>query len=435
VTYTDTHTHLDHCQDDAAALVRAAAEARVTCMIQSGTDAASSRLAVELAERFPALWATVGFHPHDAKALDEAGMAAIEQLTHHPRVVGVGEAGLDYYRDHSPRSVQLEVFGRHVDLARAADLPLVVHTREADDHTLALLDEQARGLTVVLHCFSMPDRLSEVVSRGYYVSFAGNVTYKNAEALREAARTVPDELLLVETDAPYLTPVPFRGRPNTPAMVVSTYAALAEVRGVPPEELASLVRTNAGRAFPRLNRPRAAGEASGSDKAGRVGIFYGSTSYGTAWAAGLIHQAFGPEVADIRDIKESAAADLRGYGCLVFGTSTWGVGGLQHDWDGFMRELDRVDLTGVKAAVFALGDQVTWSTTFVNSMGIVYDKLLERGATMVGAWPTEGYAFERSGGVRDGRFVGLALDKMNQKPLTGERVRAWVEQLRREFEI
>jgi TatD DNase family protein len=254
VTYTDTHTHLDHCRDDAAALVRAAAEARVTCMIQSGTDVASSRLAVELAERFPAVWATVGFHPHDAKTVDEAGMAAIEELTRHPRVVGVGEAGLDYYRDHSPRAVQAEVFRRHIDLARAADLPLVVHTREADDHTLALLSEQAEGLTVVLHCFSMPDRLDEVVSRGYYVSFAGNVTYKNAEALREEARRVPDELLLVETDAPYLTPVPFRGGPNTPALVVNTYAAIAGVRGVTPDELAATVRANVGRAFPRLNR-------------------------------------------------------------------------------------------------------------------------------------------------------------------------------------
>ncbi len=222
-------------------------------MIQSGTDAASSRVAVELAERFPAVWATVGFHPHDAKTVDEAGMVAIEELTHHPRVVGVGEAGLDYHHDHSPRPVQLEVFRRHIGLARAADLPLVVHTREADDHTLALLDEQARDLTVVLHCFSMPRHLGEVVSRGYFLSFAGNVTYKNAEALREAARTVPDELLLVETDAPYLTPVPFRGRPNKPAMVVNTYAALAGVRGVAPEALASLVLTNAGRAFSRLN--------------------------------------------------------------------------------------------------------------------------------------------------------------------------------------
>ena len=402
-------------------------------MIQSGTDAASSRLAVELADRFPAVWATVGFHPHDAKALDEAGMAVIEQLTQHPRVVAVGEAGLDYHHDHSPRPVQIEVFRQHIQLARAADLPLVVHTREADDDTLALLAEQARDLTVVLHCFSMPRHLGEVASRGYFVSFAGNVTYRNAEALREAARAVPDELVLVETDAPYLSPVPFRGRPNTPALVVNTYAALARVRGIASEELAALVRANAGRAFPRMKEPRTVTEGSASDQGGRVGIFYGSTSYGTAWAAGLIHQAFGTGAADIRDIKASTAADLRAYRRLVFGTSTWGVGGLQHDWDGFMRELDRVDLTGVKAAVFALGDQVVWSTTFVDSMGTVYEKLLERGATIVGAWPTEGYAFERSGGERDGRFVGLALDKMNQKPLTEERVLAWVEQLRHEF--
>lgn len=232
--------------------MRAAGEAGVTCMIQSGTDVASSRVAVELAERFPVVWATVGFHPHEAKVVDEASMAAIEGLTRHPRVVGVGEAGLDYYRDHSPRPVQTDVFRRHVALARGADLPLVVHTREADDHTLALLAEQARGVTVVLHCFSMPGRVAEVVSRGYFVSFAGNVTYKNAEALREAARAIPDELLLIETDAPYLTPVPFRGRPNTPALVVNTYAAVAEVRGVAPEQLAALVRANAGRAFPRL---------------------------------------------------------------------------------------------------------------------------------------------------------------------------------------
>lgn len=225
-------------------------------MIQSGTDATSSRLAVELAERFPAVWATVGFHPHDAEAMDEASMAVIERLVHHPRVIGVGEAGLDYHHDLSPRPVQMEVFRRHIELARAADLPLVVHTREADDDTLALLDKQARDLTVVLHCFSMPHHLGEVVSRGYFVSFAGNVTYKNADALREAARAVPDELLLIETDAPYLTPVPFRGRPNTPAMVVNTYAALAGVRGVASEELAALVRANAARAFPRLNLRR-----------------------------------------------------------------------------------------------------------------------------------------------------------------------------------
>lgn len=233
-------------------------------MIQSGTDAASSRRAVELAERFPSVWATVGFHPHDAQTLDDAGKALIEQLTAHPRVVGVGEAGLDYHRDHSPRAVQMEVFRWHIDLARSVGLPLVVHTRDADEHSLALLREQAQGLTVVLHCFSMPDHLDEVVSRGYYVSLAGNITYKNAEALREAARAVPDELLLVETDAPYLTPVPFRGKPNTPARVVHTYAALAALRGVTPVELAGQVRANVMRAFPSLD-PRRACTTAGAE--------------------------------------------------------------------------------------------------------------------------------------------------------------------------
>lgn len=147
----------------------------------------------------------------------------------------------------------MEVFRWHVDLARSVALPLVVHTRDADEHSLALLHEQAQGLTVVLHCFSMPDRLDEVVSRGYYVSLAGNVTYKNADALRIAAGLVPDELLLVETDAPYLTPVPFRGKPNTPAQVVHTYAAVAALRGVTPVELAAQVRANVMRAFPRLD--------------------------------------------------------------------------------------------------------------------------------------------------------------------------------------
>lgn len=245
--------------------MRAAAKAGVTCIIQSGTDAGTSSRAVELAEHFSSVWATVGFHPHDAQTLDEAGKALIERLTAHPRVVGVGEAGLDYHHDHSPRAVQMEVFRWHIDLARSAGLPLVVHTRDADDHSLALLREQAQGPTVVLHCFSMPDRLDEVVSRGYYVSLAGNVTYKNADALREAARAVPDELLLVETDAPYLTPVPFRGRPNTPAHVVHTYAALAALRGVTPGELAAQVRANVMRAFPRVGPGCSASAAVGAE--------------------------------------------------------------------------------------------------------------------------------------------------------------------------
>ncbi len=248
----DSHTHLDHCKADVADLVAAAAEAGVDTIIQSGTDAESSRLAVELAERLPGVWATVGFHPHDAKELDEAGARAIEALTAHPRVVAVGEAGLDYHYDHSPRERQLEVFEWHVRVAAEAGLPLVVHTREADEHTLDLLARTAGDLTVILHCFSMTDRLDEVLARGYYLSFAGNVTFPKATAIQAAARAVPADRLLLETDAPYLTPVPRRGRPNTPAMVAHTCAFVAALRGEGSEQVAHAVLANATRAFPRL---------------------------------------------------------------------------------------------------------------------------------------------------------------------------------------
>lgn len=252
MSYIDTHAHLDHCKVDADDLVSSARTAGVSTIIQSGTDADSSRLAVELAERFPEVWATVGFHPHDAKELDDQGASVIEGLLGHPRVVAVGEAGLDYHYDHSPRARQLEVFEWHMGLAAGEGLPLVVHSREADDHTLDLLGEAGSGLTVILHCFSMPDRLAELMRRGYYVSFAGNVTFAKAAALQEAARTAPSDRILIETDAPFLTPVPRRGRPNSPALVVHTYEFVAGLRGVTPAQLAAQVRQNAARAYSRL---------------------------------------------------------------------------------------------------------------------------------------------------------------------------------------
>ncbi|MHB1345043.1 MAG: TatD family hydrolase [Thermoleophilia bacterium] len=253
--FVDSHTHLDHCRADPAVLVAAAADVGVDTIIQSGTDAESSRLAVELAERFPGVWATVGFHPHDAKELDEAGARTIEGLAAHPRVVAVGEAGLDYHYDRSPRERQLEAFEWHVRVAAEAGLPLVVHTREADEQTLDLLARTAGDLTVVLHCFSMTDRLDEVLARGYYLSFAGNVTFPKATAIQTAARAVSADRLLLETDAPYLTPVPRRGRPNTPAMVAHTYECVAALRGEGVEELARAVLGNVTRAFPRLRIP------------------------------------------------------------------------------------------------------------------------------------------------------------------------------------
>jgi TatD DNase family protein len=253
--FIDTHTHLDHCREDAAALVAGAREAGVGLIIQSGTDLERSRRSVELADRFPEVFATVGYHPHEAGSMDAAGLAEIEEWTAHPRVVAVGETGFDYYHDHWPHGVQGEVFVRHIDLARRAGLPVVVHTREAAEDTLAVLAGHAAGLTVILHCFSLPGLLDEVVARGYYVSFAGNVTYKNALDLQAAARTVPADLLLLESDAPWLAPMPHRGRPNRPGLVADIYEFVAGLRGVSVDDLAAQVEANARAVFPRLGAP------------------------------------------------------------------------------------------------------------------------------------------------------------------------------------
>jgi TatD DNase family protein len=256
----DSHTHLDHCREDPGELVADARAAGVGLIIQCGTDRSRSRRSVELAKEFSEVFATVGYHPHEAAKLDEAGMAEIEEWTAHPRVVAVGETGFDYYHDHCPHGVQGEVFVRHLALARRAGLPVVVHTRDAAEDTLAALARHAEGLTVILHCFSLPELLDEVVERGYYISFAGNVTYEKAVDLQAAARRVPGDLLLLETDAPWLAPVPVRGRPNRPGLVTHTYEFVAGLRTVSVGELAEQVEANAWRAFSRLEE--ALGERS-----------------------------------------------------------------------------------------------------------------------------------------------------------------------------
>ena len=248
----DSHTHLDHCRVDPVVLVDEAREAGVGVIIQSGIDLESSRYAVQVAERFPEVFASVGYHPQEAGHLADEGMTGIEVLTSDPRVVAVGETGFDFYHDNWPHDAQEDVFMRHLDLARRAGLPVVVHTRDAADLTLSVLAEHGMGLTVILHCFSLSQRLHEVVERGYYVSFAGNVTYKSASDLHTAARAVPARLLLLETDAPWLTPVAFRGRPNRPALVAKVYEFVAELRGVAVDELAVQIKANVRRAFPRL---------------------------------------------------------------------------------------------------------------------------------------------------------------------------------------
>ncbi len=248
----DSHTHLDHCHENPASLIADALKAGVGVIIQSGIDLERSRRSVELAECFPQVFATVGFHPQEAGHATDEPMTAIEELASHKRVVAIGETGFDFYHDNWPHDIQEAVFVRHVEIARKAGLPLVVHTRDAADRTLTLLAERAAGLTVVLHCFSLPDRLEEVEQRGYYVSFAGNVTYKNATDLQAAAVAVPGHLLLLETDAPWLTPVPLRGRPNRPGLVAKVYEFVAGLRDVTVDDLAIQIEANVRRAFPRL---------------------------------------------------------------------------------------------------------------------------------------------------------------------------------------
>jgi TatD DNase family protein len=261
----DSHTHLDHCQDDPAVLVADAAAAGVDLIIQSGIDMERSRRSVAMAERFAQVFATVGFHPQEAGLLTDEAKGGLEELAIHPRVVGIGETGFDFYHDNWPHDVQEDAFLYHLDLARRSALPVVIHTRDAAERTLDVLAEHTGDLTVILHCFSLPDRCAEIVERGYYISFAGNVTYKNASALQAAAAASPAHLLLLETDAPWLTPVPLRGRPNRPALVALVYDFVAGLRGVTREELAVQVEENVLRAFPRIAAARGASAAPGGD--------------------------------------------------------------------------------------------------------------------------------------------------------------------------
>ncbi|HEV2944458.1 MAG TPA: TatD family hydrolase [Solirubrobacteraceae bacterium] len=245
----DSHTHLHLCEGEDAGLVAAAEEAGVVKMLTVGTDGASSRMALAAAEAFPQVYAAVGAHPNEAKGFDEAEEAELRALAAHERCVAIGETGLDFYRDLSPRADQERAFAAQIALARETGKPLVIHSRAAEKETLAQLGSEAQGCSVVIHCFSMPERLGECLDRGYMVSFAGNVTYKNAADLAEAARSVPEDRLLVETDAPYLSPQAVRGERNQPAFVAHTVAFLAELRGVSVGELGATVERNAARVF------------------------------------------------------------------------------------------------------------------------------------------------------------------------------------------
>jgi len=246
----DSHTHLDLCEPPDAELVAAAEAAGVHRILTVGIDGASCRAALAAAEDFPQVYAAVGRHPNSARGFDDADLAELRALAAHERCRAVGETGLDFYRDSAPPAADQErAFAAQIELARETGKPLVIHTRAAEEQTLAQLGAEAEGVMVVMHCFSMPERLGECLDRGYAISFAGNVTYPSAGELAEAARAVPEESLLVETDAPFLTPQPVRRERNQPAFVAHTLAFIAELRGLEPAALGATVEANADRIF------------------------------------------------------------------------------------------------------------------------------------------------------------------------------------------
>lgn len=248
----DSHAHLDHEQfaGDLDAVIQRAQAAGVRWIVTIGSDLASSEAAVQLAASYPCVYATVGIHPHDAVQFDEDAYRRMRELAAHPRVVAIGEIGLDYYYDHSPRPVQRAAFIRQLALARETGLPFVVHNREADADTMAILRDWAPDLPGLMHSFAGSEAmLEECLAMGYMVSTGGMVTFRNADAIRAVMAQVPLDRLLVETDSPYLTPVPLRGRRNEPAYVQYVVAFLGEWRGVDPQHLAAVTTANACRFF------------------------------------------------------------------------------------------------------------------------------------------------------------------------------------------
>lgn len=245
----DSHTHLGSCKEPDAELVERARAAGLTRLLTVGTNAESCRAALAAAEAFEEVYAAIGRHPNEATGYDDAVLEDLRTLAAHPKCVAIGETGLDEYRDYAPIADQRRAFADHIALARETGKPLVIHTRAADDETIATLREQAAGVRVILHCFSMPDRVQECIAEGWWFSFAGNVTYPANADLAAAAAAVPADRLLVETDAPYLTPVPHRKERNRPDLVIHTAAFVAEQRGLTDAELDALVTANAATLF------------------------------------------------------------------------------------------------------------------------------------------------------------------------------------------
>lgn len=254
VTLVDSHCHLDMDFDaDRAAVLARARAAGIGAMVTIGASGAfaANRAAVALAAAHDEIQATVGVHPHEAASVTDAVLDAVAALAARPKVVAIGETGLDYHYEHSPRPAQRAAFARFIQLARRLGLPIVVHLREADDDAVDILRaERAGEVGGVIHCFSSDAAAARrFLDLGLHISFSGIVTFKTAEPLREAARLVPADRLLVETDAPFLAPIPYRGRRNEPALIVQTASVLAAVRGETLAQVATATAANARRLF------------------------------------------------------------------------------------------------------------------------------------------------------------------------------------------
>jgi TatD DNase family protein len=255
MTLIDSHAHLadERILPDVEGVVRRAREAGLAAIVSIATDAEDAGTNLGLAERFPEVWATAGIHPHAASTASDEAFAAIRARIAHPKVVALGETGLDYHYDFSPREQQRASFARHLELAREMGLPVIVHSREADDDLRALLREAGQGTVGVLHSFSSGRALLEdALALGWYASFSGMITFKKFDAL-DHVRMVPDDRIMVETDAPYLAPVPHRGKTNEPAFVVHTARRAAEIRGADPAEFAARTLENTRRFYAKLS--------------------------------------------------------------------------------------------------------------------------------------------------------------------------------------
>ena len=248
----DTHCHLDMdaFDDDRDEVVKRAGDANIKYIINPGSDREGNIRGIELSNKRTDVFSAVGIHPHNAKTLDKTLYKELKEWVQKPKVVAIGETGLDYHYLHSPKGVQIEAFRQQTALAKSLDLPVIVHSREAKNDTLRILCDEAADIQGVLHCFSGDmDMAEKAMELGLYISFAGTVTFKNAEKLREVARLIPDEFLLIETDAPYLSPVPVRGGRNEPSFLKYTAEVMAGIRGVSVSDIARITTLNAMRLF------------------------------------------------------------------------------------------------------------------------------------------------------------------------------------------